>query len=79
MFMCTLLLQVHVINGQDTIRVLENTVGPETFGIVGGATLAKMVGVTGTSDVLEGFAMCARFKLKILGAQGTDSTEKFSI
>ena len=64
-YICAMLLQVLAINGQKTIRVLENTIGPETFGVVGGATLVKG-DVTITSDVLEGFAMCARFKVIIL-------------
>ena len=64
--MCAMLLQIHAIKGKATIRVLENTVDPEAFGVVGGATLDK-IGLTGTSDVLDGFAMCSRFKLKILG------------
>ena len=66
LYVCAMLLQVRAINGQKTIRVLENTVGPETFGVVGGATLVKG-DVIGTSDVvLEGFAVCARFKVAIL-------------
>ena len=73
LLMCATVLQVHLINGYDadeTIRVLESSVRPETFREVGGATLDKGNDI-GTSDTLDGFALCTRFKLRIMGSQGT--------
>ena len=70
-YLLAMFLQVHAIIRNETIKGLENMVGPEAFSIVGGAALDKGGG-TGTSDILEGFALCARFKLKILGAQPFD-------
>ena len=76
MLICVLYVCVHLTNGDNAIKVLENTVGPETFNIVGGATLVEDDVVTDTSLILEGFAICARFKLKIIGAPVTNSIER---
>ena len=76
LLMCATISQIHLINGYDadeTITVLENSVGPETFRVVGGATLDKGNDI-GTSETLDGFALCTRFRLKIMGSQGTCST-----
>ena len=70
--------QILLTDGEETIKVLENAVGIETFSVVGGATLDRGSVITGTSAVLDGFAICTRFKLKVLGAQGLFSTDIFS-
>ena len=69
LLMCAIFLQVNGYEGDETIKVLENTIEPETFKMVGGATLNKSDFI-GTSESLDGFALCVRFKLKVMGSQG---------
>ena len=49
------------------MKVLESTVKAGEFGRISGARLTRG-SVAGGSSVLEGFTVCARFKLKIMGS-----------
>ena len=52
---------------QRTMKVLESTVKAGEFGRISGARLTRG-SVAGDSAILDGFTVCARFKLKIMGS-----------
>ena len=58
-----------VIGQQDqrTMKVLESTVKAGEFGRISGARLTRG-SVAGDSAILDGFTVCSRFKLKIMGS-----------
>ena len=65
-----LLLYCLVVIGQQhqrTMKVLESTVKAGEFGRISGARLTRG-SVVGDSALLDGFTICARFKLKIMGS-----------
>ena len=66
---CLLLHCLVVIGQQDqrTMKVLESTVKAGEFGRISGARLTRG-SVAGDSAVLDGFTICARVKLKIMGS-----------
>ena len=60
-------LYLSTVEGQETMKVLESTVKAGEFGVISGARLSKG-SVVGDSTILEGFTICARFKLRIMGS-----------
>ena len=49
------------------MRVFESTVKAGEFGVISGARLSRG-SVDGDSSILDGFTVCVRFKLKIMGS-----------
>ena len=62
-----LILHISEVKGRRNIKLLESAVKTGEFGKVSGASLSKG-SVTGNSNILIGFTICARFKLKIMGS-----------
>ena len=67
-------LYLSALEGKQTMKVLESTVNAGEFGVISGARLSKG-SVDGDSTILDGFTVCARFKLKIMGSfvEGNDN------
>ena len=70
-------LHLSEVKCQRNLKVFESTVKEGEFGKVSGASLLKG-SVTGNSNILTGFTICARFKLKIMGSfvNGNDNRGK---
>ena len=71
------ILHLSEVKGQRNIKVLESTLKAGEFGKVSGASLSKG-SIAGNSNILIGFTICARFKLKIMGSfvNGNDNRGK---
>ena len=54
------------------LKVFQSTVKIEEFGVISGATLSKG-STAGNSNILDGFTICGRFKLKIMGSFVNDN------
>ena len=62
---------INIVQGLK-LKVFESTVKIEEFGVISGATLSKG-NTAGNPDILDGFTICGRFKLKIMGSFVNDN------